>query len=211
MGVKNVEKGYLAMVLHAHLPFVRHPEHEDSLEEHWLYEALTETYVPLLRKLDTLVEEDIDFRLTLSLTPTLAFMLDDHLLQSRYVRRLENLIELGEKERRRTKHQPDLNRLACMYHQHFTEVHKAFLDRFDRGAVKAPPAQAAAHPVHARPRAARRHAGPGGPEARDAGQAPGDLPGMGLAGEVIAEEASYPWESEYQHRNKVVLVRFGVR
>jgi len=32
-----MEKGYLAIVFHAHLPFVRHPEHEESLEENWLY------------------------------------------------------------------------------------------------------------------------------------------------------------------------------
>jgi 1,4-alpha-glucan branching enzyme len=34
-------------VLHSHLPFVRHPEHERFLEENWLFEV-TETYLPLL-------------------------------------------------------------------------------------------------------------------------------------------------------------------
>ena len=38
--------------LHAHLPFVRHPEYEDFLEEDWLYEAISETYLPLLRVFD---------------------------------------------------------------------------------------------------------------------------------------------------------------
>ena len=28
-----MEKGYLSILLHAHLPYVRHPEHEDFLEE----------------------------------------------------------------------------------------------------------------------------------------------------------------------------------
>ena len=41
-------QGYLAIVLHAHLPFVRHPEHPSFLEEEWLYEAITDTYIPLL-------------------------------------------------------------------------------------------------------------------------------------------------------------------
>ena len=41
--------GYVALVLHAHLPFVRHPERDYILEEEWLYEAITETYIPLLR------------------------------------------------------------------------------------------------------------------------------------------------------------------
>lgn len=37
--------GYVALVLHAHLPFVRHPESDHVLEEEWLYEAITETYI----------------------------------------------------------------------------------------------------------------------------------------------------------------------
>ena len=41
-------KGYFCPVLHAHLPFVRHPEYSDMMEERWLYEAITETYLPLL-------------------------------------------------------------------------------------------------------------------------------------------------------------------
>ena len=38
-------QGYLSIVLHAHLPFVRHPEHEKFLEESWLFEAITETFL----------------------------------------------------------------------------------------------------------------------------------------------------------------------
>ena len=79
-------KGYLALVLHGHLPFVRHPEHEDSFEESWLYQAITEVYVPLLLALDSLVDDAVDFRLTFSLTPTLVSMLTDPFLQSRYLR-----------------------------------------------------------------------------------------------------------------------------
>ena len=31
------KKGYVSFVLHAHLPFVHHPESEDYLEEQWLF------------------------------------------------------------------------------------------------------------------------------------------------------------------------------
>ena len=41
-------EGYWCPVLHAHLPYVRHPEYPEFLEEDWFYEALTETYVPLV-------------------------------------------------------------------------------------------------------------------------------------------------------------------
>ena len=67
-----MERGYLVFVLHAHLPFVRHPEYEDSLEEHWFFEAITESYVPLLLVLNGLADDGINFRLTFSLSPTLA-------------------------------------------------------------------------------------------------------------------------------------------
>ncbi len=32
------------LYVHAHLPFVKHPEIEDCLEERWLLQAITETY-----------------------------------------------------------------------------------------------------------------------------------------------------------------------
>ena len=64
-------KGYVALVLHAHLPFVRHPEYEDFLEEDWLYEAITETYIPLIKVMEGLVRDNVDFRLTMSMTPPL--------------------------------------------------------------------------------------------------------------------------------------------
>jgi len=66
-----VPQGYVALVLHAHLPFVRHPEYEDFLEEDWLYEAITETYIPLIKVMEGLVRDNVDFRLTMSLTPPL--------------------------------------------------------------------------------------------------------------------------------------------
>jgi 1,4-alpha-glucan branching enzyme len=77
---------YFALILHAHLPFVRHPEHERFLEETWLFEAITETYLPLLRLLEGWWRDGLAPRLTLTPTPTLCSMLQDPLLQDRYQR-----------------------------------------------------------------------------------------------------------------------------
>ena len=41
-----MKKPCLALVLNAHLPFVRKPEFESFFEERWLFEAITETYLP---------------------------------------------------------------------------------------------------------------------------------------------------------------------
>src|SRR5512144_2639706 len=82
-------QGYLCLMLHAHLPFVRHPEYEDFLEEDWLYEAITETYIPLLEAFDGLERDGVHWRMTMSVTPTLAAMLSDPLLQYRYVQKID--------------------------------------------------------------------------------------------------------------------------
>src|SRR3970040_2097806 len=95
-------KGYLSLILHAHLPYVRHPEYPEFLEEDWLFEALTETYVPLVRVLDGLLHDGVDYRLTLTLSPPLLSMMTDALLVERYHRHLDRLVTLAEKEVART-------------------------------------------------------------------------------------------------------------
>src|ERR1035441_3555459 len=120
--------GYLALILHAHLPFVRHPEHERFLEENWLFEAITETYVPLLQMLERWRRDGLNLRLTLTLTPTLCSMLRDPLLQSRYERHLNELIELTEKEIHRTLWEKRFHELAQFYHSRFrSEEHTSEL------------------------------------------------------------------------------------
>jgi len=119
-------KGYLALLLHAHLPYVRHPEHDRFLEENWLYEAVTETYLPLIEVMEGWVRDDVGARVTLALSPTLCAMLLDPLLQDRYVRHLEGLIELAEKEVHRTTWDRAYHPLALMYHQRFTSLHRTY-------------------------------------------------------------------------------------
>lgn len=125
--------GYLALVLHAHLPFVKHTEQEYTLEEDWLYEAITETYIPLLLTMERWEDEGIPYRLTMSITPTLAAMLEDELLCYRYRRYLANLEDLAAKEVMRTGHDPHVHHLAKMYQTRFQEV-AAVWDRY-RGRI----------------------------------------------------------------------------
>src|SRR5438034_9088125 len=94
--------GSLALILHAHLPFVRHPEHEHFLEEDWFFEAMTESYIPLVRMMQRLVDEHVPFKLAISTTPTLCAMLQDKLLCERYVRRLDLFMNPAAADRTRT-------------------------------------------------------------------------------------------------------------
>lgn len=132
-----MEKGYLCLVLHAHLPYVRHPEFEAFLEEDWLYEAITETYVPLIIAFERLLHDRVPFRITMSVSPPLAGMLSDPLLQERYLRHIEKLIELSAKEVERTRWMPDFHPLAVRYHEMFKETRAVFADRYGRNLLNA--------------------------------------------------------------------------
>jgi 1,4-alpha-glucan branching enzyme len=119
-------QGYLSLVLHAHLPFVRHPEHERFLEENWLFEAVTETYLPLLNVLEGWRQDGMQARVALTLTPTLCAMLRDPLLQRRYERHLDDLIDLAGKEIHRTHWEKPFGELAHFYHERFSAARRYY-------------------------------------------------------------------------------------
>jgi len=128
--------GYFALVLHTHLPFVRHIEHAEFLEEEWLFEAITETYIPLIAMCDNLFSRGVGFKFTMSLTPPLLEMLSDSALQDRYEKRLIKLIELSHREVARTAGHPE-HRVAVMYRDRFVAGHRIFAERCGRNLVSA--------------------------------------------------------------------------
>lgn len=122
-------QGCLSIVLHAHLPFVRHPEHEKFLEESWLYEAVAECYLPLIQVLEGWVRDNMNVRLTMTLSPSLCAMLRDPLLRQRCQRHLDGLVELGEKELHRTRLDRSLRDLAQLHYARFSalrETHRTY-------------------------------------------------------------------------------------
>ncbi len=119
-------QGYFALVLHAHLPFVRHPEDPTVMEERWLYEAITGTYLPLLQVFEGLVADGIPFRVTVSISAPLLTMLTDDLLKQRYAEHLDDLIALADKELARTGPEPHYHRLARMYRDRFESLRRTW-------------------------------------------------------------------------------------
>jgi 1,4-alpha-glucan branching enzyme len=120
--------GYLGLVLHAHLPWVRHPEHARHLEERWFYEALVECYLPLLDAFDRMAGEGIPFALTMSVTPPLAAMLKDPLLRRRFDEHLARAESLAEREMRRLYGDDRFAPIATFYRDHFRRM-RAVWDR----------------------------------------------------------------------------------
>ena len=116
---------------------MRHPEAEHFLEESWLFEAITETYIPMIKVFDGLARDGVEYRLTVSLSPTLISMFQDPLLQQKYIRHLDRLIELSKKEIDRTQWDGRFNRLARMYHDTFLESRRIFSDQYRGNLVNA--------------------------------------------------------------------------
>ena len=76
--------GRLAIVLHAHLPYVRKNE-KNSLEEDWLFQAILECYIPLLKVMESSKKKDTsNTKLTLSLSPTLLSLLQNKQIQKKF-------------------------------------------------------------------------------------------------------------------------------
>ncbi len=121
-------KGKFLVMLHAHLPYINHPDHPYFMEENWLFEAMTETYIPLLMAFKRLLRDNVPFGVTMSLTPPLLEMLSNKTLQEKYRKHLISLIELAEKEVKITENEEPLKHVcAKKYLNDFKET----LDFFD--------------------------------------------------------------------------------
>ncbi|MBC9784010.1 DUF1957 domain-containing protein [Heliobacterium chlorum] len=132
-----MSKGLIAFVLHAHLPYIRHKDREDYLEERWFFEAITECYLPLLQVFEGWDRDRLQGSVTLTMSPTLLSMLADPLMQERYVNHMSNLTLLAELEIERTQEDPAFSTLAHMYRHRFSEALHTFNERYHRDLIGA--------------------------------------------------------------------------
>ncbi|MBM7558808.1 glycoside hydrolase family 57 protein [Marinitoga litoralis] len=132
------ESGKMIFVLHSHLPYVRHPDYEEFMEERWLFEAITETYIPLIKMFKNLEAKEIDFKLIMSFSPTLIEMLNSIDLQEKYIRYLKKIIELAEKEYERTKDEEIIkHKMANYYLNNFRDILYIFEKEYNKNILMA--------------------------------------------------------------------------
>ena len=129
--------GTVLLLLHAHLPYVRHPDHKHHLEECWLFEAAIESYMPLFDLLLRLPAISPEARVALSVSPTLIEMLDDDMLSSRLMAHITRLIEMAEAESARTANDPDMNPVAQMYLERFRQTRDVLQNTYN-GSLMTP-------------------------------------------------------------------------
>jgi len=108
-----------------------------SVEESWFFEALSETYLPLLMLFDRLEADHVPFRLGLALSPVMIQMLRDDLLQKKYAAYLDNQIDFGRQEIERLSGNPALRPLAQRYFDEAVDRRAALSVRYEGNIFKA--------------------------------------------------------------------------
>lgn len=125
-----------SIVLHAHVPWVRHPEVPHCLEEDWLHSAVIETHLPLLEMLFRLREENVPFHLTVNLSPTLLAMFRDRLLKRRTLDYLDRTLRLCRDEVERGEI-TGFKDQAESYEERFYHLRSLYVDKWESDLVRA--------------------------------------------------------------------------
>jgi 1,4-alpha-glucan branching enzyme len=122
----------IALVLNAHTPFVRHPELSRSPEERWFFDAVSETYIPLLEVFDRLDKDHIPFKMGIVLSPILCHMLRDEHLLDRYLAHVDRQIKFGREELIRNADAEEYRNLARIFCEDMAAKRNFFTGRCSR-------------------------------------------------------------------------------
>jgi 1,4-alpha-glucan branching enzyme len=134
-------RGAFTFMLHSHLPYVRESGTWPHGEE-WLYEALAETYLPLLDTLSELADAGIRGGVTIGLTPILCEQLADPLVIERFAAYTSDRAEraAGDVERLGSGGEAGARAraaVAAWYADWYGGLHERFTNRYRRDVLGA--------------------------------------------------------------------------
>lgn len=130
--------GSFTFVLHSHLPYVlSHGKWPHGTE--WACEAAAETYIPLLNVFHRLLEENIEPRVTLGLTPVLCEMLSDADFLDEFGAYLQTKIEAARENAREfaALEQHHFRDNALFWENWYCGIARDFDDKYNRDIVGA--------------------------------------------------------------------------
>lgn len=126
----------VVFVLDAHMPFIRDPATPGCIEETRLFEALSYTYLPLLRTCTSLETEGVPFKLAIAFSPTLCEMLTDSMLNERYAEYLDKSIDFGLSELDRCMHSPETRELIKIRLDNLQLNKRDFVEIYEKNVLK---------------------------------------------------------------------------
>ncbi len=127
--------GIVAIVLHSHLPYTRKAGMWPFGEEN-LYEAIAETYLPLLTVLERLASEGLLARFTIGITPILAEQLADPYLQAGFEEYALRRTMAADRDMQRFAAGDPRWELASEYRLWYAGQLQAFRERYGREVLK---------------------------------------------------------------------------
>ncbi len=118
--------GAFALVLHSHLPYVLT---HDRLEEEWLFEAVAESYLPLLQVFTHFSLRRISPKVTIGLTPVLLEQLADPHFATRFLAYVEQKVQAACEDQRVFTRRNDshLARLAGLWSEFYRRTAAFFV------------------------------------------------------------------------------------
>ncbi|MCQ2596739.1 MAG: DUF1957 domain-containing protein [Treponema sp.] len=106
----------LVLLLNTSQEYIRHLQEEDvkkyAPEINRLFEAITDTYIPLLWMFERLDEDGVPYKLQMVLPPVLCTLLEDTVVQAQYVDWLTRLEQFCAKEVKRSSKNKEVQVLA---------------------------------------------------------------------------------------------------
>ena len=124
--------GSFALVLHSHIPYCRKSGVWPFGEE-WVFEAMAETYIPILDLLSAVVDCGLEPRIAVSLSPVLAEQLADGYMKSRFLEYAEmrKKAALHDAERHEAEHDDRPALLAAEYAEYYEYVADRFSNHYN--------------------------------------------------------------------------------
>lgn len=123
--------GYFGLVLHGHIPYVKKSGIWPFGEE-ILFEAMNETYIPILNVLSSLKERGLKTAITINITPILAEQLADEYMKQRFSEYMENLISRAKNDIMRFENHQVRKTIAEFHLRNFEQVLDSFYHNYYR-------------------------------------------------------------------------------
>jgi 1,4-alpha-glucan branching enzyme len=132
------KRGAFTFVLHSHLPYARNAGMWPHGEE-WVHEAIADTYIPILDALNELVDEGVDFKLTIGITPILAEQLADESIINNFIQYAAERAAWASNDVKRFEDEGNQQgkKLAKFYHHWYARHLTNFQDRYNRDILGA--------------------------------------------------------------------------
>ncbi|MHA1729729.1 MAG: 1,4-alpha-glucan branching protein domain-containing protein [Promethearchaeota archaeon] len=121
--------GVFSLMLHAHIPYCRKSGVWPAGEE-WLFEAMAETYIPLLSIFRRFQRDNLKPRVMIGIVPILAEQLADKYMNDRFHEYMEDKIFRTEKDIERFRGNPSRLKIANFYLSKFQKIYKSYKEDF---------------------------------------------------------------------------------